>query len=128
MDVSGNLQPDSVVEKERQEVVQKQKREYKFLISYLRTRGLNLYSYNHHTDEVNRIEILRGNTIHCVPLDGVLVPIDYEMEKSLVDPRHVFFEALNDKNAKKRVENWKGGKITELCNLVEPSKDGIKFW
>ena len=75
-----------------------------------------------------QVVIKTSDTIHLVPMDGRLVPVDYEMEKALVDPRCYFFECLNWSNAQKRVKKWKNGEIKELCNLVEPSKEGIKFW
>lgn len=61
-------------------------------------------------------------------MDGRLVPLDYEMEKAVADPRCYFFESLNLANAQKRVNKWRRDEIVELCNLVEPSKEGIKFW
>lgn len=110
------------------EQTQRQKQEYKYLSSYLRNRSLNLYCWNPIISELSTVEIKRSNTIHAVPVDGVLVAVDFEMEKSIVDPRCYFFQALNWENAERRVRNWKAGKIKELCNLVEPSKEGIKFW
>lgn len=110
------------------EKVQIAKQEYKYLTSYLRTRGLNLYCWNPMARELTKVEIKRSDTIHIVAIDGVLMPIDHEMEKSIVDPRCYFFEALNYHNAEKRVIKWQQGEIKELCNLVKPSKDGIKFW
>ena len=100
------------------EQVQLQKQEFKYLSSYLRTRGLNLYCYNPMTSELKSVEIKRSNTIHVVPVNGILVPVDYEMEKAVVDPRCYVFESLNFENAEKRVRNWKAGKIKNLCNLV----------
>lgn len=41
MDLTGTQSLDRITEKERQEQVQQQKQEFKYLNSYLRTRGLN---------------------------------------------------------------------------------------
>ena len=128
MDLTGTQALDRTLEKEKQEQVQQQKQEFKYLNSYLRTRGLNLYCWNPMLERLEQVEIRTSDTIHLVPMDGRLVPVDYEMEKAVVDPRCYFFQALKWETAEKRVQNWKAGKIKELCNLVEPSKEGIKFW
>ena len=128
MDLTGTQALDRTLEKEKQEQVQQQKQEFKYLNSYLRTRGLNLYCWNPMLERLEQVEIRTSDTIHLVPMDGRLVPVDYEMEKAVVDPRCYFFESLNWTNAQKRVNKWRRGEIVELCNLVEPSKEGIKFW
>ena len=118
----------SLVHKPDMEQVQQEKHEYKLLGTYLYTRGLTLFGYNHFEDEIFQVKIQYGNTIHLVPIENKLTPIDYEAEKCIIDSRFSYFECLNFKTARERVLKYKQGKITELCNLRKPSKDGIKFW
>lgn len=123
-----NSADSSLVHKPDMEQVQQEKHEYKLLGTYLYTRGLTLFGYNHFEDDIFRVEVKYGDTIHLAPIDGKLMPIDYESEKCVIDSRFAYFEALNYKTAKERVLKFKQGKIAELCNLRKPSKDGIKFW
>ena len=82
--------------KPEMEQVQKEKQEYKLIGTYLRRRGLKLFSYNSLKDELKEINISRGNTIHLVHNeDGVLKPKDLEFEKAVIDARNIHFEALN---------------------------------
>lgn len=123
--------PDSgkqSIDKPEIEVVEKEKMEYKHLTTYLYTKGLKIFSYNHFTDTIEEIVIRYSDTIHIVPKDGILVAVDLEFEKAYVDPRLQYFECLNMESATKRVNRWKQGKISTLCNLKEPSKEGIKFY
>ena len=60
--------------------------------------------------------------------DGKIIPYDSEAAKCTVDSRNIYFQALNIKNANKRVSKWKSGLIKELFNLDKPNKDGIKLW
>ena len=114
--------------KPEMENVEREKQEYKLIGNYLRTRGLKLYAYNSLKDELTEVNIDRGDTLHLIPDEnGKLRAVDVELEKATVDSRNTHFEALNRKNAEKRVRNYKQGKIKELCNLREPG-EGINFW
>lgn len=122
-----------IVEKEKTskpeiEQVEQQKQEYHLIASYLRTAGLKLYGYNHLEDKVFEVEIRYGNTINLVPVQGILIPIDYTAQECTVDSRFVYFECLNMLNAQKRVNKYKQGILKDLCNLRKPSKEGIKFY
>lgn len=123
------LEPHKPVEgsinKDEQEIVQKQKHEYKHLGTYLRTRGLKLWTYNAKSGKIKEVHITKGDTITIIPRDGKLVAVDLEMEKATVDSRNEYFEALNYPNALKRVRKLKSGKIKELCNLKEPGSIDI---
>ena len=110
------------------EQVQQEEHEYQLLGTFLRTRGLRLWGYNHFDDIIFEVSIQYGDTIHLVPFDGKLIPVDYKSEKCTVDSRFAYFESLNRQNAEKRVRNWKYGKIKELNNLVKPNPEGIKFY
>jgi len=114
--------------KPEQELVEQEKTEYKLLGTYLRTKGLMLFSYNPTNGNIEEVEITRGSEIHTV-FDGQFwIWFDPEFEKATVDSRREYFECLNTKNAIKRVQRYKKGFIKYLCNLREPSKEGIKLW
>ena len=100
------------------EQVQKQKQEFKLLGTYFRTAGLNLYCYNPNSNKIEEVE-LKSNSKTCVliPLEKGYLIEDYEKPKITVNPNWDYFEALNLKNAIKRVEKFKQGKIKTLWNL-----------
>lgn len=59
MDLTGLNSLDRATEKAKQEHVEKEKQEYKYLTSYLRTRGLNLFCYNPMKERIEAVEIRR---------------------------------------------------------------------
>ena len=123
-DISGQ----NTVSQNEIEQVQIKEHEYYLLGTFLRTRGLRLFGYNSFDDKVFEVAIKHGDTIHLVPMDGKLIPVDYDMESCTVDSRHTYFESLNMRNAVRRVQNFKQGRIGELSNLVRPNPEGIKFF
>ena len=116
------------ISKPEMEQVQQEKQEYHLIGSFLRTAGLKLYGYNHLENKIFEVEIKYGDTINLVPMDGVLVPVDYTAQECMVDSRFEYFECLNMKNAERRVKRYKAGMIDILSNLRIPSKDGIRFY
>lgn len=122
MDLLNNTK-DLAVQKSQQEQVQQQKREYYLLGTYLRTKGLKVFFYNPINEEVKELEIKYSDTIHLVPMGGKLIPTDYENQKCQVDSRCTYFEALNYNSAMKRFNNFKQGKINDLCNLKKYNPD-----
>ena len=124
--LNDTLQQDRI-RKSEVELVQKKKHEYYLLGSFLRTKGLKIYGYNHIENIVFEIIIKYSNTIHLVPVDGKPTLHDFEAEKTFVDSKFQYFEALNYKSAKKRVEKYKTGLISELNNLRRPDGDYLKL-
>lgn len=114
--------------KPEMEMVEQEKQEYYLLGTFMRTRGLRLFGFNYFKNEVFEVVVNHGNTIHLVPVDGKLMTFDFEAEKCTVDSRFTYFEALNLESAKKRVQKYQDGKISELCNLKKPNPDGIRFF
>lgn len=109
------------------EILQQKQHEYYLLGTFLRRNGHELYGYDPFKDLIQKVEIKLGNTIHLIPVDGELIPIDLDNAKCMIDSRCIYFESLNMKNAIKRVNKWKRGEC-ELFNLRKPSEEGIKFY
>lgn len=115
------------ISKNEIEQVQKEKQEYYFLGSFIRRAGLKLFAYNPQKNEVYELKIKYSNTLHLVPQNGKLVPIDYEAAKCTIDSRHEVFEALNYDTAINRLIRWKSGQINQLCNLRRPNPNPMKL-
>lgn len=129
MDILNNKHKQDSVSRTQIENVEQEKQEYKLIGKYLRRKGLTLYCYNFAKDELTEVDIIYKDTVHMIPSpDGGYHTEDLGLEEAIVDSRNEHFEALNLKNAEKRVRRYKAGHIKELCNLRVPSKDGIKFY
>jgi len=104
------------------EVVQKEQQEYHLIGSFLRTRGLRLFTYNPKDDLISEIKVEKEKIVTTAidPLTNSLVMNDrMSKEKCLIDTRNIPFEALNPKNAQKRVGKFKRGEIGSLYNLTK---------
>ena len=110
------------------EQVQQEQKEYILLGTFLLTKGLRLFCYDHLENEVFEITIKYSDTIHLYLINRQWVLVDWEAAKCSIDSKFIHFEALNLKSAEKRVARFKEGKIKELFNLRKPSKEGIKFY
>jgi hypothetical protein len=99
---------DKTTSKPEMENVEQEKQEHKLIGTFLRTKGLKLFAYNSLKNELFEVEIKYGEILHIVP-DGYggLKAIDPEFEKAFVDSRNIHFEALNFKNAEKRLSKVK---------------------
>lgn len=122
-----DIQKDTISKNEIEQV-QQEKQEYYFLGSFICRAGLKLFAYNPQKNEVYELKIKYSNTIHAVPQDGKLVPIDYEAAKCTIDSRHEVFEALNYNTAVNRLIRFKTGQIKELCNLRRPNPNGLRLF
>lgn len=107
------------VSKPEMEQVEQQKQEYKLIEQYVRSKGMIMYAYNTLKDEITEIKpIVKKDVALVVSEEGTLMKKEEAQEEVMVDPRNIFFESLNRKNAIKRVNKYKQGKIKELCNLM----------
>lgn len=103
--------------------VQKQKQEYKLIDQFVRRRGMKLFSYNQSKDELKEILPSKKDAIDLSLIAGKQFESSaVTTEEVNVDSRNIHFEALNMKNAIKRLERYKSGKISDLCNLRSPGK------
>lgn len=121
MDILPNITPIDP-QKAEIEAVQQEQQEYYLIGSFLRTRGLKLFVYNPRDGIITEIkpEVKTTITTALDPETGLLVINDRESkEKCLLDTRNTPFEALNMKNAEKRVNKYLRGEIKELCNLIK---------
>ena len=110
------------------EQVQQQKQEFRLLGTYFRTSGLNLYCYNPHKNIVEEVQLKRNSkTCVLIPLEKGYLIEDYEKPKISVNPNWDYFEALNVKNAIKRGEKFKQGKIKTLWNLKTINNNKINL-
>lgn len=128
MNIINNAPDIGALNKPEIERLQQEKQEYHLLGSFLRTRGMFLFGYNHLKDEVFKIELQKGETIEAKIIDGVLSIGETAAQKCTVDSRYTYFEAINLKNAIKRVEKYKNGKINELSNLRKTDDDYLSFF
>lgn len=110
------------------EQVQQEKQEFKLLGTYYRTAGLNLYCYNPKKQSVELVESKKSATCILVPLEYGFEVQDYQHNKIEVDPTWDYFEALNMKNAIKRVEKYKQGLIKSIWNLRLPNKEPLRLF
>ena len=123
-----NIVKDSIGKPEI-ENVERAKQEYKLIGKYLRKKGLRLYAYSSIKNELKEVKITMKDQVHITTDEyGKLAPVDLGLEEAEVDSRNIHFEALNWKNAEKRLEKFKSGKIKELRNLREPESEGIKIF
>jgi len=124
-----NLTPDKGESKKPEiERVEREKDEYKLIGKYLRKKGLRLYAYNYMKEELYECDIRKKEAVNLIPEEGKLIPVNLGLEEVTVDTRYIHFEALNQKNAEKRIRRWKEGKIKDLCNLREYKPNDIKLF
>ena len=110
------------------ELVELEKEEYYFLGTFLRTKSLSLFGYNHIEDKIILVETIDNKIIDLQIKDNKLIPVDTGKEKCTIDSRFVYFEALNKKSAIKRIQKFKKGKLKNLSNLRKYNPEGIKFY
>jgi len=110
------------------ELSTQEKQEYKLLGKYGRTPGLRIFSYNHIKDKLIEIKII-SNKIAVFPSgpDSEVIN-EVAHERAEVDGRFEYFEALNERSARKRLEKYKAGKIKQLCNLRPAPNGCIRLW
>jgi len=124
-----NLTPDKGESKKPEiERVEREKDEYKLIGKYLRKKGLRLYAYNYMKEELYECDIRKKEAVNLIPEEGKLIPVNLGLEEVTVDTRYIHFEALNQKNAEKRIRRWKEGKVKDLCNLREYKPEDIKLF
>jgi hypothetical protein len=123
--IQQNFQKESHRETAGLEV--QRKKEYRLLGRYIRTRGLELFSFNPETGEVQIAETVSDGTIHLELVEGRYRGVNKSEEKAMIDPRMIYFEALNMGTAQKRVDRYRQGKITELSNLRVAGSGIISF-
>ena len=109
------------------ESVEKEKQEFKLIDTITRTKGLRLFSFNSMTRKLTEVDIKYAETAVLKFEENKLKATDYSKAKVVIDPRNIFFEALNYKTASKRVDKYLTGKIKELSNLKR-CNGTIKFF
>ena len=119
---------NETLSKPKEELLQKKKQEYKLVGSFMRTPGLQLFSYNPATEALKKVIIAKSTTMHTEVISGELVPVDKEIQKVFINTQCIFFEALNYSNAERRLKRYRNGLIKCLDNLKEVRETVIKFY
>jgi hypothetical protein len=112
-----DLKEKNNIKKSEIELVENQKQEYKIFGRFMRTKGLQLFSYDHLEQELSLVEESKDEDVKLVLEDGKLKPKYNSHTEASINTNHTHFEALNLRTANKRVEKYKSGKIKDLCNL-----------
>lgn len=111
------------------EQVVKDKKEDKLVGTFLRRKGLTLFGYSPKDNTLYIVEIAKTQNGEITITNKGLSVIDQADEKAQVITSDIYFEALNQKSAEKRLSKYKAGKLSDLSNLrpfVEP-KSIINF-
>lgn len=128
MNITPNIKTADV-NKSEMEMVEQEKQEYKLVNQYLRTPGLKLWAYNIQKDKLIEVPISYKSTGTIeFNAEGELSVNGVSAEKAHIDTRDEHFESLNLKNAERRVNKWKDGKISQLSNLRYPNPEGINIF
>ena len=96
-----NLETHKDLRPENKEIhrAKKQKQEYKHIGSIKIIKGLTLYACNMETQEINKVVIEKKASIG---LDGKEV----RQQKAQHDPKCVYIQAINIKNARRKLEKF----------------------
>jgi hypothetical protein len=116
MDILNNPQTIEKTTAPEIEHVEKEKLEYKLLGSCILTPGLSLFSFNSETGEIRKITVERKKSAFISAHNNKLTSINNTQRTVKIDTKLIYFEALNIKNAVKRVSKALEGKI-KLFNL-----------
>lgn len=112
------------IQRNQIEVVEKEKMEYHLLGKFVRTPGLALFCFNTETLELIEVKPIKNDTVAINFFEGRhWEDIDQAKETLTVDSRNIHFEALNLKNAKRKVFRYlKNPDLFPLANL-KPYKE-----
>lgn len=96
LDVSNLL--DNSVSKVETEIVDKQKKEYKYIHSMRKIPGLSCYAFNTRTKEISKV-----STVKKLHLD-IATGLPMKVEKAEYNPECIYIQALNEKNVIKKLK------------------------
>ncbi len=128
MDLQNDTYKIDSVKQNEIEHVQKSKKEFHLLGTYLLTRGLRLYFYNPLKDEIKEASIEENTTLSLGSIGGKLNPIEKNLGKCEINNNYEYFQALNMEKAIRRANRFKKGKIESLTNLKRANNEGISFF
>jgi hypothetical protein len=113
------------------ENVQKTKIEAKLLETFILQKGLKLFSYNPKDDVLEEVKIDQKGTISInTETFGIISAVETASPRIFINPSCTYFQCLNEKNARRRVERYKNGlrSFESLCNLTKYNPEGIKLF
>lgn len=129
LDILKDIDHNNSAFKGETELLEKEKKEYRLLGTFLRRLGLNLYAYDKDKDMIFLVEVEKKNLVSFSQVQEYLKNNKSESKQKYtafmeanVKSHHIHFEALNDKNAIKRVNKFKQGLIKKLDNLRRPGE------
>jgi hypothetical protein len=122
-----NKTKDNFLSKASVENIQKKKTEYKLIASFMRSKGLKLFSYSILLNEVVEVVIRYSNEAHVFHNGTRLDWYDPETSRSNIDSSNIHFEALNMGSAKVRVSKFRKGSLKDLHNLKPVANKSIIF-
>ena len=109
-DITSTSKPDI-------EQVENEKQEYKLLATKHLKKGLKLFSWNPLKGEINEVKIRKDKTA-MLKIEKEIKVTSVKRPSVTVDPENIYFQALNMKNAIRRVERFIDTKDeTKLYNL-----------
>lgn len=87
---------------------------------YVITRGLKVFGYNPINNELYELKPydIEEVEVYSKP-DGTIAHNFHEKAKAKITEGLIYFEALNKRNAEKRLLKWKLGKLKYLENIRE---------
>ena len=94
------------------------KQEYKLVGSLRMKTGCKLYSYDKNSETLMEVSVKHNNT-------ASYTGEEVENSKAQFNPEFVYFQAINEKNAIRKLDKWKRGDwsvVESFDNTDEPMK------
>lgn len=99
---------------------QNQKQEYKFIGRVHLIHGCKLWSYNPEKDEMKEVKAVGKASIS---LDGNV----NTKREAQYNPKYIYFQAINEKNARRKLEKYKNGNYKVAENFEEKKFESLPY-
>lgn len=114
MEIIPTIAPD----KFEQGQEQNQKQEYKFVGSISMRPGMTLYCYDSNKDEMKVVNISKQA---AADLTGNVI----ENKQAQHNPKFIYFQSLNERNARKKLAKFKAGNWNVAENFKSQKKESL---
>ncbi len=91
------------------------KQEYKFIGDIILKTGCKLFAYDAERDTMKEI-VVKKNKVASFAGESI------ENSKAQYNPKYVYFQAINEKNARKKLDKYKGG-LYAIAESFEKKKE-----